>query len=81
MLHFNYSDSVQFSFISILSIIFSTSLSSSKKGAVVISMISDYEEDNERIEDVDECEKDLENEEECVSEEDYQLEDDKYIDY
>ncbi|KAA6393809.1 MAG: hypothetical protein EZS28_010666, partial [Streblomastix strix] len=42
----------------------------SKKGAVVISMISDYEEDNERIEDVDECEKDLENEEECVSEDD-----------
>ncbi|KAA6358223.1 MAG: hypothetical protein EZS28_046250 [Streblomastix strix] len=81
MLHFNYSDSVQFSFISILSIIFSTSLSSSKKGAVVISMISDYEEDNQRIEDVDECEKDLENEEECVSEDDYELEDDKYIDY
>ncbi|KAA6376034.1 MAG: hypothetical protein EZS28_028438, partial [Streblomastix strix] len=60
----------RFSFTSILSIIFSTSLSTSKKGAVVISMISDYEEDNERIEDVDECEKDLENEEECVSEDD-----------
>ncbi|KAA6362076.1 MAG: hypothetical protein EZS28_042397 [Streblomastix strix] len=81
MLHFNYSDSVRFSFTSIFSIIFSTSLSTLKKGAVVISMISDYEEDNERIEDVEECEKDLENEEECVSEDDYELEDNKYIDY
>jgi hypothetical protein len=44
-------------------------------------MISDYEEDNERIEDVDECEKGLENEEECLSEDDYELEDDKYIEY